>query len=64
MDPEKTLEMAEFELNNGGSLSVIFHYLDTYWNWRQSNGFEPINGDNRAFTIEKTLDKRLCYEDS
>lgn len=47
MDPEQALKDAEQALRDGDRPTALDR-LNGYWRWRDTGGFEPRNGDERA----------------
>lgn len=59
MDPEACLEMVKNSLEDG-DLEAAKSSLGKYYTWRARGGFEPENGDERAFKFlqdVKTMSK-------
>jgi hypothetical protein len=46
MDPQQTLNIAGIEITNH-NYDDAMEYLDSYREWRDRGGFEPINGDKQ-----------------
>lgn len=47
MDPEQSLKDAEQAIRDGDRPTALDR-LNAYWTWRDTGGFEPRNGDERA----------------